>query len=93
MGIDGGGGGGGLGGGSGSSKACKTLTIVVQDHGIGISAEDQAKLWVPFALIRPGDAQEGRGSGLGLPLAKEIITLHGECAWVWRRGAPPPHAG
>lgn len=53
------------------------LTVCLLQTGIGISEEDQEKLWIPFALIRPGDAQEGRGSGLALPLAKEILTLHG----------------
>ena len=55
----------------------RQVSCYVVDKGIGISEEDQEKLWIPFALIRPGDAQEGRGSGLALPLAKEILTLHG----------------
>ena len=33
--------------------------MMMVEKGIGISEEDQEKLWIPFALIRPGDAQEG----------------------------------
>jgi K+-sensing histidine kinase KdpD len=53
------------------------VTQLVIDKGIGITPEDQEKIWIPIALIRPGDAQEGRGSGLGVPLAREIVGLHG----------------
>jgi hypothetical protein len=50
---------------------------VVCDEGIGISEADAENLFIPFSQIRPDQLQQGRGSGLGLALAKEIITLHG----------------
>jgi hypothetical protein len=53
------------------------ISIIVCDSGAGISPENQKKLFVPFAQIRPHDLQGGSGSGLGLVLAKEIITMHG----------------
>eukprot|EP01041_Mallomonas_annulata_P002749 gene2749-5415_t len=53
------------------------ITIAITDHGIGISEENQKKLFSSFVQIRPGALQQGQGSGLGLSLCKEIVTLHG----------------
>jgi signal transduction histidine kinase len=45
--------------------------------GPGISTENQKKLFNNFVQIRPNQLQEGQGSGLGLSLCKQIVTLHG----------------
>lgn len=48
----------------------------VRDHGIGISAEDQRRLFEPFR--RSGLSQEGiPGVGLGLYVVREIVEAHG----------------
>jgi len=54
-----------------------TLMVAVKDEGPGISEENQKKLFSNFMQIRPGYLQEGRGSGLGLALCKEIVSIHG----------------
>lgn len=51
--------------------------VWVKDNGIGISAEDQQKLFKiehNNATIGTG---EGKGTGLGLILSKEFVTQHG----------------
>jgi signal transduction histidine kinase len=50
--------------------------IVVTDHGIGISAEEQTRLFEPFAR---GDVarQSVGGTGLGLFITAEIVERHG----------------
>jgi signal transduction histidine kinase len=53
------------------------VRVVIADTGIGIAEED-----IPRALERFGqvDAKLSRkyeGAGLGLPLAKQIVELHG----------------
>lgn len=45
--------------------------IVFEDSGVGISPEDQKKLFIPFYTTREG------GSGLGLPICQKIIRAHG----------------
>jgi len=53
------------------------ITVAVVDEGPGISAENQRKLFGNFVQIRPGQLQQGQGSGLGLSLCKQLVNLHG----------------
>jgi signal transduction histidine kinase len=61
-------------------RAMKTddqLHVSVEDHGIGISAEIQSKLFQPEnGVKRPGTEQE-QGTGLGLTLARDFAERHG----------------
>jgi signal transduction histidine kinase len=50
--------------------------ISVKDNGIGISEEDQGKIWQRFWQADSSRGSEG-GSGLGLAMVKEIAELHG----------------
>ena len=56
--------------------AQQILTFSVTDQGPGITVEEQKSLFKPFAQIRPGELQAGRGSGLGLSICKNILKLH-----------------
>jgi signal transduction histidine kinase len=51
------------------------LEISVDDTGVGISAEDQARIFDDFYQAGPGEAQEG--TGLGLALTRRLVELHG----------------
>ncbi len=50
--------------------------IEVQDSGIGLSLQAQAKLFERFAQTSKSLNREIKGSGIGLALTKEIIDLH-----------------
>ncbi|CAK9860138.1 unnamed protein product [Sphagnum jensenii] len=54
-----------------------TLRISVRDNGIGISAEDQAKLFEPYSFVTSGWVQKGGVSGLGLSMAKRYVERVG----------------
>jgi signal transduction histidine kinase/CheY-like chemotaxis protein len=59
-----------------SGDICE-LRIIIADDGIGISAEDQAKIFEAFEQTESGISREFGGAGLGLAIAKRIIELMG----------------
>lgn len=52
------------------------VLISVTDEGIGISAEDQKQLFVPFFRANSDLTRTQPGTGLGLSLVKSIAELH-----------------
>ncbi|HEY3917439.1 MAG TPA: PAS-domain containing protein [Stellaceae bacterium] len=53
------------------------MKITVSDTGIGIAPHDLAKALQPFGQIDSRMTRKYQGSGLGLPLTKSMIELHG----------------
>jgi PAS domain S-box-containing protein len=58
------------------------IEVCVADTGAGIAPDDQAKVFEQFVQV--GDALTGKpqGTGLGLPICKQIIEHHGGRIWV-----------
>jgi two-component system sensor histidine kinase BarA len=54
-----------------------TVVIEVEDSGIGIPQEDIPKLFERFSDVDKQRHPEGKGSGLGLSLVKELVTVMG----------------
>ena len=50
-----------------------TVAIAVRDTGIGISAEDQARIFLEFEQADAGSTRKYGGTGLGLTISKRII--------------------
>lgn len=61
------------------SATRKEVKIAVQDHGPGISTEEQAQLWQRFYRVPGISVQSGSGVslGLGLHICRTIIERHG----------------
>lgn len=65
-----------------STKQHNSITISVADNGVGISEENQTKLWNftnPYTTF--GTANE-QGTGIGLLLCKEFVERHKGSIWV-----------
>ena len=59
------------------------MEITIKDHGIGISMEDQQKIFsVEKTYSREGTKGE-KGSGFGLALVKEIVEKHNGEIWFY----------
>lgn len=52
------------------------VAIHIRDTGIGISPEDQEKIFDKFYRSDDEEVRQRSGHGLGLALAKQIVTLH-----------------
>lgn len=55
----------------------KYLRITVSDQGCGIPKNKIAKVMEPFGQINDPSKSRGQGTGLGLPLARAMVELHG----------------
>ncbi|HEY9868606.1 MAG TPA: HAMP domain-containing sensor histidine kinase [Candidatus Obscuribacterales bacterium] len=55
----------------------KEIEIRVSDRGRGIPAALQQTIFERFAQVEAADASEKGGTGLGLPICKQIVELHG----------------
>lgn len=53
------------------------LTLTVSDEGIGIAPEDIPKALGMFGQIRNSFSTHKEGTGLGLPLSRSLVELHG----------------
>ncbi|MGD8457941.1 MAG: HAMP domain-containing sensor histidine kinase [Anaerolineales bacterium] len=65
------------------------IEILVSDTGIGIAVEDQSRIFEKFgglgdiSLHSTGKSKfKGGGPGLGLPITKGILEVHGGSIWV-----------
>jgi two-component system, cell cycle sensor histidine kinase PleC len=74
--------------------------IVVADTGVGMTADEVAIALTPFGQVDGGRSRWREGTGLGLPIAKALVELHGGTLTVEsRKGAgtevivtlPPRH--
>ena len=53
------------------------MELAVADTGTGIAAKDIPRVLTPFVRAASACAAQAEGSGLGLPLAKRLVELHG----------------
>ncbi len=56
-----------------ASRAGRDAVVVVSDTGRGFEPRELTHIFDLFSQVRPG---EGRGLGIGLSIAHEIVTLH-----------------
>ena len=53
------------------------LVLSIRDTGIGIPPEQIERIFQPFEQVADHLTREHQGTGLGLPIAKALIELHG----------------
>ena len=58
-------------------RSDRGIDIVVEDTGIGIAEKDLARAFQPFGQIDSHLSRKYEGTGLGLPLSRNLTELHG----------------
>lgn len=60
----------------------REVVIRITDQGIGISQEDQPHVFEKFMQVGDTWTNKPKGTGLGLPISKEIVEHHGGRIWL-----------
>ena len=58
------------------------VEVGVADTGVGIAPEDHAKVFEQFGQAGDTLTDKPRGTGLGLPICREIVEHHGGRLWL-----------
>ena len=59
-----------------------TLLISVEDSGTGIARENIQKIFEDFQQVSQDSWRRREGTGLGIPISKRFVELHGGKMWV-----------
>lgn len=62
------------------------VLVSVRDTGIGIDQKDRGKVFAEFEQIDNSASRTHTGTGLGMPLAKRFVELHGGRMWFESEG-------
>ena len=65
-----------------SSENNHTIRFTVKDSGIGISEEQQSRLFTPFEQADGSTCRNFGGTGLGLSISKRIVELMDGSIWI-----------
>ena len=57
------------------------VIVCVEDEGIGIAQKDLLRAFDKFAQIENSLSRKAGGSGLGLPIAKQLLEAHNGAIW------------
>jgi PAS domain S-box-containing protein len=62
--------------------ADKAVLVEIADNGIGIGPQDQDRVFEPFYRTNQELVSKQPGTGLGLPIVKSLVELHGGKTWL-----------
>ncbi|MCU0640552.1 MAG: ATP-binding protein [Candidatus Margulisbacteria bacterium] len=62
------------------------LQVEVRDQGVGVSADSIPHLFEKFYQVDSSITRAAGGMGMGLPIAKELVELHGGRIWIESAG-------
>jgi len=67
------------------SNGCGYVQVDISDTGIGVAPDQMDRVFEKFYQVDHSATREYDGTGLGLPIAKEIVELHAGKIWVRSR--------
>src|SRR5205814_8405668 len=64
------------------SRKKNEIVVSISDTGIGIAPQDHAAVFEQFKQVGDTLTDKPKGTGLGLPICKEIVEHHGGRIWL-----------
>ncbi|HJW83554.1 MAG TPA: response regulator, partial [Anaerolineae bacterium] len=71
-----------------AQRAGDCVCFSVTDQGDGIRPEQHELVFQEFAQLDSSSTRRQEGTGLGLPIARQLVEMHGGRLWVDSDGAP-----
>jgi signal transduction histidine kinase len=65
-----------------TSAGAETAQVAVRDHGMGIPAAALETVFERYVRVDRAETRNIRGTGLGLPIVRQIVTMHGGSVWA-----------
>jgi len=63
-------------------RSGNNVIVSVEDSGIGIAREHQSVVFEKFKQVGDANTDRPKGTGLGLPICKQIVECHGGRIWL-----------
>jgi signal transduction histidine kinase len=64
------------------------VLITVQDTGIGIAPDKLDAIFQEFTQVDSSSTRKAGGTGLGLPISRRLVEMHGGRLWAESTGIP-----
>jgi len=71
-----------------AKKDSTTVLITVKDTGLGIPEEKLEDIFQEFTQVDTTTTRKVGGTGLGLPISRRLIEMHGGRLWAESTGVP-----
>jgi signal transduction histidine kinase len=64
------------------------VLIAVKDTGIGVPPEKLEAIFQEFTQVDESSTRKAGGTGLGLPISRRLVGMHGGRLWAESSGVP-----
>jgi signal transduction histidine kinase len=65
-----------------------SVRVIIRDTGLGIPPEKLETIFEAFSQMDASTTRRAGGTGLGLPISRRLIELHGGRLWAESSGLP-----
>ena len=71
-----------------AEKKGEKMLVCIEDTGIGVPPDQLEKVFEAFSQVDTSTTRKAGGTGLGLPISRRLVELHGGRLWAESSGLP-----